>query len=256
MGFFDKKKNDFELHIICNNGASLREDKLIHLFELYRKYYLSDQLLPETLAIDLLNEAILERISQAERIKLAKEDLQRKQSLWEGKADICSFSDFYTLMRSTDPMVSRLSQGKSVYLEGYVYHILNNRNSGSHSFDLVPFPCSSDYTRSDIEYLLARSELKKIQIQAPNDLLWVMNEGDYIQINGEIITTQYITTDHLLEDNLGINLTQIKLPDLPLAELPPGDFGFKIDWQKLKAEEKEKEDANWENFVKEFQNEQ
>lgn len=254
MGLFDKKKNDLELHIVCNTGADLQQEKLIHLFGLYQKYYDTEQQSPESLAIDLINEAILERIERAERINQAKQNLQRREPEWEGKADIASFTDFYAIMQSTDPMIQKLSQGKSVYLEGYVYQIWNCRNSNAHSFDLVPFPCSSDYTRSDIEYLLRRSEIRKIKVNAPNDLLWSMKKGDQIQLEGQITTLQYITPDHLFIDAPGVNLAKIKLPDLPLATMPIGDPSFQIDWQRLKAEEKEKKDADWEDFVKEFQN--
>lgn len=250
MGLFDKKKNDLELHIVLNKGMIQDENRLIDLFNTYcDRFHYDHDVYKRSLAIELMTEALHNRFARSARINNAKMDLDRKEKEWIGKADICSYEDFFYISSSKDPMVSKLSCNKSVYLEGYVYETWNRRDIKTfwHHFFIVPYPCGSDYSNSDIEYLLENSSIEKIYINAPFSILHKLHKGDYVQISGEIININFRS-----EKIIGIDLKSIKIPDKPFVEITDSDPLFKIDWEVLEKAEKEKADAEWNHFIENF----
>lgn len=234
MGLFDKKKNDLELHIVLNKGMIQDENRLIELFNAYcNKFHYEHQAYKEHLAIQLMTEALHNRFARIARIENMKMDLNRKEKEWEGKADICSYEDFFYIKSSKDPMIYKLNQNRTVYLEGYVYEIYKY-NIGCLKipeqvyFRLVPYPCT---TEQEIEDLFFYGNQISIYVQIPSSLIRKIKEGDYVCVTGKIIKK---TSDS--GDFIALDLISIELPENETFKNVESEPEEPIDWNLFLSE--------------------
>lgn len=80
MGFFKKEKNDLELHIVCNRGMIRDETRLVELFNSYcEKYHYDSQVYKNSLAVDLMIEALHNRFARIARIENLKISLANNE---------------------------------------------------------------------------------------------------------------------------------------------------------------------------------
>lgn len=211
MGIFDKKKNDLELHIVLNKGMIQDENRLIELFNTYcERFHYDHDVYKRSLAIQLMTEALRNRFARIARIENAKMDLNRKTKEWIGKAEICSYEDFFYIKSSKDPMLYKLNQNRTVYLEGYVYEIYKY-NIGCLKipeqvyFLLVPYPCK---TEQDIGDLFFYGYPDNVYVQIPSSLIRKIKEGDYVCVTGKIIKKSNDSGDFIALDLISVELPE------------------------------------------------
>lgn len=232
MGFFKKEKNDLELHIVCNRGMIRDETRLVELFNSYcEKYHYDSQVYKNSLAVDLMIEALHNRFARIARIENLKISLANNEKKWMGKAEICSYDDFLYIQSNKDTMTYKLNQGRTVYLEGYVYEIYHNvigdlKMPDLIYFYLVPFPCK---TEDECKDLLFYMDPTQIYVQIPSSLHKKISTGDYVCITGKIIKLTSKT-----EEFVCLDLINIRIPEKEIVEDIEAEA--EIDWNEFLSE--------------------